>query len=156
MATETYSVSYAAGCSSGWLELCLLSIIRSDLALLGAATQTEKHSNRAYRYITFVSNSLLVAGDYFGERALITGEPRAATIIAQTPVTLMALDREAFTSLLGPLREVLDHNMNIRILKSIKLFEKLNKAEMIKISESMLIESFPSSYQIVKQGEQGK
>ena len=32
-------------------------------------------------------------GEYFGERALITGEPRAANIRAVTNVILMALDR---------------------------------------------------------------
>jgi CRP-like cAMP-binding protein len=45
-------------------------------------------------------------GLYFGERALLTGEPRAANITALTNVVLMALDRESFTSLLGPLKEV--------------------------------------------------
>ena len=59
------------------------------------------------------SNHTLTAGDYFGERALLTGEPRAATITAQTAVKVMALDRESFNLLLGPLKEVLDHNMNL-------------------------------------------
>jgi CRP-like cAMP-binding protein len=43
----------------------------------------------------------LTVGAYFGERALLTGEPRAATITAQTSCLLMALDREAFNTLLG-------------------------------------------------------
>lgn len=98
----------------------------------------------------------LTCGDYFGERALITGEPRAATITAQTAVKLMALDREAFDALLGPLKEVLDHNMNIRILKSVKLFEKLNKQEMLRISQALVIETYPPGHTIVKQGEIGK
>eukprot|EP00981_Chlorochromonas_danica_P007485 scaffold1755_cov258-Ochromonas_danica.AAC.7 len=98
----------------------------------------------------------LTTGDYFGERALITGEPRAATITAQSHVKLLALDREAFNTLLGPLRELLDHNMNIRILKSIKLFEKLNKQEIMRVSQAMVIESFPPEYTIIKQGEQGR
>lgn len=36
------------------------------------------------------------AGDYFGERALITGEPRAASIRASRPTTCLAFDREDF------------------------------------------------------------
>lgn len=45
----------------------------------------------------------LQEGDHFGELALITREPRAATVTALTPVVLMALDRDAFHELLGPL-----------------------------------------------------
>jgi cAMP-dependent protein kinase regulator len=48
----------------------------------------------------------LGAGDYFGERALMTNEPRAATVRADTKVTVMALDKVAFHKLLGPLQEV--------------------------------------------------
>ena len=40
-------------------------------------------------------------GEYFGERALITGDPRAANIVAVTNVVLMAIDRVSFNSLLG-------------------------------------------------------
>ena len=46
----------------------------------------------------------LSAGDYFGERALMTSEPRAATITADTKVTVMALDKTDFQNLLGPLQ----------------------------------------------------
>ncbi|MET0420466.1 MAG: cyclic nucleotide-binding domain-containing protein [Acidimicrobiia bacterium] len=39
-------------------------------------------------------------GDYFGELALITGSPRSATIVAETPMTLFILDRRDFNNLL--------------------------------------------------------
>jgi len=46
-------------------------------------------------YLGTVMNRLQ-AGDYFGERALITGEPRAASIRATEPVTCWALDKDDF------------------------------------------------------------
>lgn len=46
-------------------------------------------------------------GDYFGERALLKGEPRAATITAVTRCVCLCLDRHAFTLLMGPLEEIL-------------------------------------------------
>lgn len=98
----------------------------------------------------------LGAGEYFGERALITGEPRAADVTAVTKCNLMALDREAFNNLLGPLREVLAHNMNMHILTSIKLFEKLSPSEKAKLSKSFQQEDFPAGTVIVKQGDKGR
>ena len=97
----------------------------------------------------------LSSGDYFGERALLTGEPRAATITAQSKVKVMALDRESFNLLLGPLRDVLDHNMNMRVLESIKIFEKLSRREKKKLSESFSLETFTTGTVIIKQGDVG-
>lgn len=102
------------------------------------------------------SDHNLSAGDYFGERALLTGEPRAATIRAVTDVKVMALDRENFDKLLGPLRDVLDHNMNLRVLQSIKLFEKLSNQEKKKLAQSFTFERFAAGTVIIRQGEQGK
>ena len=52
-------------------------------------------------------------GDYFGERALIKGEPRYANIIAKSPVVkVISLDRESFKRLLGPIEEILKRNMD--------------------------------------------
>ncbi len=101
------------------------------------------------------ADEYLKAGDYFGERALITGEPRAANVHAVTACTLMALDRDAFNSLLGPLSELLSHNMNMRILTSVKLFEKLNLDEKKKLSESFVVETFEADDVIVRQGDKG-
>jgi CRP-like cAMP-binding protein len=42
----------------------------------------------------------LRAGDIFGEMSLLTGEPRAATVVAQTPVVALEIDRSAVRPLL--------------------------------------------------------
>ena len=48
-----------------------------------------------------------VSSDYFGERALMTKDHRAATAVAVTSVQLLRLDKNAFTSLLGPLEDIM-------------------------------------------------
>jgi len=49
-------------------------------------------------------------GDFFGERALLKNEPRAADIIATSEVSCVSLDRDSFKRLLGPLEEILGRN----------------------------------------------
>jgi cAMP-dependent protein kinase regulator len=49
-------------------------------------------------------------GDYFGELALIKGEPRAANVLARTDLKLVSLDRGSFKRLLGPIEEILKRN----------------------------------------------
>lgn len=52
-------------------------------------------------------------GDYFGERALIQNEPRAANVIAKTNCKLVSMDRHSFKRLLGPLDTILIRNMEV-------------------------------------------
>lgn len=52
-------------------------------------------------------------GEYFGERALIKGEPRIANIVATSDlVKVISLDRKAFKRLLGPIESLLKRNMD--------------------------------------------
>jgi len=44
--------------------------------------------------------SYLSKGDYFGEMSLITGEPRSATVIAESDVKLWQLDKKNFDALM--------------------------------------------------------
>ena len=43
------------------------------------------------------------SGDYFGELALLRGEPRAANIVSTSNLKCATLDRFSFKRLLGPL-----------------------------------------------------
>jgi len=49
----------------------------------------------------------LNSGDFFGERALLKKEARAATITCQTDAVLMLLSRNDFGALLGPLEDLM-------------------------------------------------
>jgi cAMP-dependent protein kinase regulator len=52
------------------------------------------------------------AGDYFGERALLKKEPRAANIVATSEtLEVVSLDKDSFVRLLGPLEVILKRNM---------------------------------------------
>jgi len=46
-------------------------------------------------------------GDYFGERALLNNDVRAATVTCASATQLLKLDRNAFNLLLGPLEDLL-------------------------------------------------
>jgi len=52
-------------------------------------------------------------GSYFGELALITDKPRAATVYAVGPTTCGVLDIQAFERLLGPCKELLERNIDL-------------------------------------------
>lgn len=51
-------------------------------------------------------------GGYFGERALLKDEPRAATIKADGKVQCLMLDRQAFEFLLGPLGDIMEKGLS--------------------------------------------
>lgn len=52
------------------------------------------------------------SGEYFGERALIKGEPRAANIIVVSEKAIViSLDRISFSRLLGPIEPLLQRNI---------------------------------------------
>ena len=64
----------------------------------------------------------LDAGDFFGEMSLIDGKPRSATVIAQTPITLLVVDSRSFRSLLEGVP-------GLRKKISVSLCERLRKAD---------------------------
>jgi response regulator RpfG family c-di-GMP phosphodiesterase len=66
--------------------------------LLVSGTASVHEGERAIR--------TLVPGDGFGEMAMLDGQPRAATITAQEPCTLLSLNQEAFALLVRSRPEV--------------------------------------------------
>jgi CRP-like cAMP-binding protein len=50
-------------------------------------------------------------GVHFGERALIGGVVRAASIVAKTKLSVLRIGRHEFTSLLGPLKKLMERDV---------------------------------------------
>jgi cAMP-dependent protein kinase regulator len=53
------------------------------------------------------------SGDYFGERALLVNEPRAANVIAKTDCKVVSVDRHSFKRLMGPIDAIMRRNMQV-------------------------------------------
>ncbi|KAF3860190.1 hypothetical protein F7725_000445 [Dissostichus mawsoni] len=51
-------------------------------------------------------------GHYFGELALVTNKPRAASVYAEGPVKLVVIDIQAFERLLGSCKEIMKRNIS--------------------------------------------
>ena len=97
----------------------------------------------------------LAAGDYFGEMALLLDEPRHANVKAIEPVKCLTLTRDQFVDLLGPLRELLDRQMRIRVLKSVPLLSSLSDDELDTIAHALRVVVYSDGDVIIQQGEEG-
>lgn len=69
---------------------------------------------------------VLGPGSWFGERALLTGEVRAANATALNDVGTYAMDRETFDASIGPLENVLKRGMRLNAIKTLPIFAKSN------------------------------
>jgi len=67
-------------------------------------------------------NQILGAGDYMGERAILTDEPRAATAVAATETVVLCIARDTFLKVLGPLRDLVVKSNDKKMLQGIPIF----------------------------------
>lgn len=79
-------------------------------------------------------------GEWFGERALLRDAPRASDVVAKNDVTLMALDRSDFTTLLGPLRQVLERSVLTRALRALPVLCDIDAEQ-----RQLFVEAFASA-----------
>ena len=97
-------------------------------------------------------------GDIFGERALTGALPRAATIIAETPLHLLSLHREDYQQLAQKhpsLKRLLVGPDVVPLLGQVELFSRLTQEELGALSEHVGVHFYPPGYRVVEQGEMG-
>jgi cAMP-dependent protein kinase regulator len=68
---------------------------------------------------TDYEDQVLGIGEYFGERALVTKEPRSANVIGRNKGILLAIDRETFEMLVGNLSQLILKSQDKRKLVSL-------------------------------------
>jgi len=74
-------------------------------------------------------------GEYFGERALLKDEPRAATLTAINEVQCLKLDRTAFALLLGPLEDIMGEKLEQYQSWSEQKLDQLAKEDEVEMSD---------------------
>ncbi len=97
----------------------------------------------------------LKAGDHFGERALLTGEPRVGTAVAETTCHVMMIDRELFAQKLGSIQHLMAKNLSMRALCNNKIFENLSDAGRRRLLRSFEEVIYKPGEKIIKEGEAG-
>ena len=79
----------------------------------------------------------LKEGDYFGERALLKGEPRYANIVVTSETAkVISLDRLSFNRLLGPILEILKRNIDKYQVYCVGNNDTIENPENNKINEN--------------------
>jgi len=94
-------------------------------------------------------------GSYFGERALLTDEPRAADVTTLEDTVLLALDRTAFNEILGPLRSLLDTKMKERVMEAVPILQQLPGGLRDKILPKFELLEFEDGEVVVHEGDIG-
>jgi len=98
-------------------------------------------------------------GQAFGERALVTGDARAADATANTDCVLMTLAGEKFKELLGPLDQLLEETLCRRILMSVPMITRSdpNDKELSRLVRNYLKPaSFKKGEILAKEGDKVK
>ena len=94
----------------------------------------------------------LKEGDYFSERALMRDDVRAASVIADSYVRCCAaLDRMAFTNLLGPIEQV----WNFEAIKHVPILAPLSDTQKKTIAEVLKRKAFKAGEFVFHKGDQG-
>lgn len=103
-------------------------------------------------------DQVLGPGDWFGERALLTGEPRVANVTSTSPCATLCLSRDTFEKTLGPLQGLIDHAMKKRVLMGVPIFANshFQPYEMARLTDLVNEVSFKKGEIIAEEGKVAK
>eukprot|EP00934_Nitzschia_sp_Nitz4_P002965 Nitzschia sp. Nitz4//scaffold25_size161228//100927//103578//NITZ4_002441-RA/size161228-augustus-gene-0.132-mRNA-1//-1//CDS//3329544619//2955//frame0 len=98
---------------------------------------------------------VLSEGDSFGERSLLTGEPRAASITAIDDVTTLSIDRATFENYMGDIKELMAHKAIIQSLRSLPALAgaDLSKGEYDRLADCVNEICFSKGTKLIKFGQ---
>eukprot|EP00735_Rhodelphis_limneticus_P001946 TRINITY_DN1267_c0_g1::TRINITY_DN1267_c0_g1_i1::g.26800::m.26800 TRINITY_DN1267_c0_g1::TRINITY_DN1267_c0_g1_i1::g.26800 ORF type:complete len:782 (-),score=302.12,sp/P00516/KGP1_BOVIN/37.69/8e-131,sp/P00516/KGP1_BOVIN/32.73/3e-38,sp/P00516/KGP1_BOVIN/31.86/2e-10,Pkinase/PF00069.20/3.8e+03,Pkinase/PF00069.20/2.1e-68,cNMP_binding/PF00027.24/2e-18,cNMP_binding/PF00027.24/3.5e-20,cNMP_binding/PF00027.24/1.2e-18,Pkinase_Tyr/PF07714.12/7.3e+02,Pkinase_Tyr/PF07714.12/1.2e-31,Kinase-like/PF14531.1/5.7e+ len=95
-------------------------------------------------------------GAHFGERALLTNEPRAATVKCLTPAVCLSLGREEFVTMLGSLQDVLDRSLFKMVLKSVPLLAEMDEPSLEDIIRALQRHEYRAGDIVIREGDIGE
>ena len=103
------------------------------------------------------ADQVLKKGDWFGERALMTGEPRAANVTAMSETQAFAVDRKTFETTIGPLESVLGIEAKKRYIRSVPIFaeSELLQVEYDHLESLMLEKKYKKGTKLAEIGKAG-
>jgi CRP-like cAMP-binding protein len=78
------------------------------------------------------------AGGYFGERALLQSEPRAANVISVGSTSCLYISRQAFEEVLGPLGDLMALHSRVREAESLGIVRATTRRQEEQISDSKI------------------
>jgi len=95
-------------------------------------------------------------GFWFGERALLTGEPRSASITAMDDVAVFACDRDTFETRIGSLETVLGVASRKRFLQMVPILSKslLTDSELTSLVVAGTQHHYPRGHILSKTGDE--
>lgn len=100
-------------------------------------------------------DQILNPGDFFGERALMTGDTRAGTATAMGDCSLLCISKETFDTGIGHFEKVMTHSQNKRNIMGVPIFAKakLEPAEIERLSQKMASITFPKGMTLLEEGK---
>jgi cAMP-dependent protein kinase regulator len=98
----------------------------------------------------------LSAGASFGELALISKEPRKASVSAVDEVICLKMDVSNFNSLLGNIEQIRNEDAAIAILQKVSMLSSLSQKQRTIIARNLTKRAYSSGSKVFKQGDSGE